>query len=108
MDGLFPEFTHIFKDPCGLTALSVLSTCAIPKLIAGMSEDEFVSAIESKHKGRLMRRKLRSLQSVAKTSIGISAGSQAVSWEISFLVEKFGLISQHIRRLESELIEAGR
>ena len=24
LDGLFPEFTQVFKDPCGMTALSVL------------------------------------------------------------------------------------
>ena len=76
LDGLFPEFTQVFKDPCGLTALSVLSTCAIPRVIAEMTEDEFVAAIEAKHKGRLMRRKLRALHNLAKTSIGIYAGAQ--------------------------------
>lgn len=104
LDGVFPEFTHIFKDPCGLTARSVLTTCAIPGLIAGMSEEEFVSAIEAKHEGRLMRRKLRSLQNIAKTSIGIPAGSQSVSQEIAFLVEKYGLIRQHIGKLETGLM----
>jgi hypothetical protein len=24
LDGLFPEFTQVFKDPCGRTALTVL------------------------------------------------------------------------------------
>jgi transposase len=56
LDGLFPEFTLVFKDPCGLTALSVLSTCAIPGVIAGMTEEEFVATIEAKHQGRLMRK----------------------------------------------------
>jgi len=36
LDGLFPEFTQVFKDTCGLTALSVLSTCSIPGVIARM------------------------------------------------------------------------
>src|SRR4030043_897725 len=30
LDAVFPEFTHVFKDPCALTALSVLSTCTTP------------------------------------------------------------------------------
>jgi len=38
LDGLFPEFTQVFKDPCGLTALSVLSTCSVPGVIARMTE----------------------------------------------------------------------
>src|SRR5208283_5973168 len=33
LDGLFPEFTQVFKDPGGLTALAVLSTCSIPCII---------------------------------------------------------------------------
>ena len=105
LDGLFPEFTLVFKDPCGLTALSVLSACAIPGVIAMMNEDEFVAAIQAKHRGRLMRRKLRALHYVARTSIGIAAGAQSASTEISFLVEKLDLIGHHIRIIERTLIK---
>jgi len=105
LDALFPEFTQVFKDPCALTALSVLSTCPIPRVIDGMTEDEFVAIVEVHHRGhRLMRRKLRALHSIAKTSIGIEAGARSVSMEISFLVEKLGLIRQHIRIVEGSLI----
>jgi len=104
LDGLFPEFTHIFKDPCGLTALSVLSTCSIPSVIAGMTEDEFVATIEAKHQGRLMRKKLRELHCSARMSIGINAGALSVSSEISFLVEKLELIRRHIRIIERTLV----
>ena len=104
LDALFPEFTFVFKDPCGLTALSVLSTCAIPGAIAGMTEDEFVATIEAKHKGRLMRKKLRALHYSARTSIGIDAGARSVSSEIAFLVEKLELIRRHIRIIGGTLI----
>jgi transposase len=36
LDGLFPEFVQVFKDPCGVTALSVLSICAVPGVITQM------------------------------------------------------------------------
>jgi transposase len=105
LDGLFPEFTHVFKDPCGLTALSVLSTCNIPCAIAEMTEDEFVATIEANHHGRrLMRRKLRALHRIAGTSIGIGAGTRSVASEISFLVEKLELIKRHIRIIERALV----
>jgi transposase len=104
LDGLFPEFTQVFKDPCGLTALSVLSTCAIPRVIAGMTEEEFVATIEVKHQGRLMRRKLRALYYSARKSIGIDAGSRSVASEISFLVEKLELIKGHISYIEGTLV----
>jgi hypothetical protein len=104
LDGLFPEFTRVFKDPCALTALSVLSTCPIPKVIAGMTEDEFVATIEARHQGRLMRKKLKALHCSARTSIGIDAGARSVSSEISFLVEKLELIRRHIRIIEGTLV----
>ena len=40
LDALFPEFTQVFKDPGGLTALTVLSTCPIPRVIAETTEDD--------------------------------------------------------------------
>jgi transposase len=104
LDGLFPEFTLVFKDPCGLTSLSVLSNCIIPKVIAGITEDEFIATIEAKHQGRLMRKKLRALHYSARTSIGIDAGARSVSSEISFLVEKLELIRRHIRIIERTLV----
>jgi len=104
LDALFPEFTHVFKDPCGLTSMSVLSICPIPMVIDGMTEEEFVATIEAQHQGRLMRRKLRALHYMARTSIGIEAGARSVSSEISFLVEKFELIRRHIRIIERTLV----
>jgi transposase len=105
LDALFPEFTQVFKDPGGLTALSVPSTCPIPRMIAGMTEDAFVATIEAQHKGRrLMRKKLRELHYLAKTSIGINAGARSLSCEIAFLVDKLELIRRQIRITEGMLI----
>jgi len=106
LDALFPEFTQVFKDPCGLTALSVLFACPIPRVIARMTEDEFVATIEARHKGRrLMRKKLRALHYSAKTSIGIDAGARSVSSEIASLVDKLELIKGQISIMEMTLIK---
>jgi transposase len=106
LDALFPEFTQVFKDPGGLTALTVLSTCPVPALISGMTEDEFMSTIEAHHKGRrLMRKKLRELHYLARRSIGIRAGARSVSSEIAFLVDKLELIRQQIRIMEGILVK---
>jgi transposase len=105
LDSLFPEFVRVFKDPCGLTALSVLSTCSIPRVIAGMTEEKFVATIKAKHQGRLMRKKLAALHNVARSSIGITAGAKSVSSEVSFLVEKLELIKRHICSIEQTLFK---
>ena len=104
LDGLFPEFVHVFKDPCAVTALCVLSCCAIPGIIAAMTEDEFVVTIEAHSRGhRLMRKKLRSLHHAAQSSIGIAAGARSVASEITFLVEKLELIKGQICSIERTL-----
>jgi len=105
LDGLFPEFTQVFKDPCGRTALSVLSICSVPLVIALMTEEEFVTVIRARHQGRLMRIKLRELHYAARHSIGIEAGAKSVSSEISFLVEKLELIRGHICIIERTLVK---
>jgi len=106
LDALFPEFTQVFKDPGGLTALSVLSTCPIPRVIARMTENEFVATIEAWRKGRrLMRKKLKTLHCSAKTSIGIDAGARSLSYEIAFLVDKLELIRRQIRIMEGTLVK---
>jgi transposase len=104
LDGLFPEFTQVFKDPCGHTALSVLSTCSIPGVIAAMAEEEFIDTIRANHDGRLMRRKLRALHYAARSSVGIEPGAESVSTEISLLVEKRRLIDRQVCRIEEVLI----
>ena len=106
LDVLFPEFTQVFKDPGGMTALTVLSTCPVPVLISGMTEDEFMATIEAHHDGRrLMRKKLRTLHYSARRSIGIHAGARSVSSEIGFLVDKLILIRQQIRIMEGMLVK---
>jgi len=104
LDGLFPEFTQIFKDPCGLTALSVLSTCPVPGIIAGMTEEQFLNLIKLGHRGRLMRRKLVALHKATVVSIGVKAGAHSVSTELSFLVERLLLIKRQIQMVEEALV----
>jgi len=103
LDGIFPEFTQVFKDPCGLTALSVLSICSMPGIIAQMMGEEFVNVIRAKHQGHLMRKKLRALHYAAQVSIGIEAGAWSVSSEISFLVEKLRLIKRQVWSIDETL-----
>jgi transposase len=97
LDGLFPEFTQVIKDPCCPTALSVLSFSSVPRVISCTTEEEFIDAIRVRYPGRLKKGKLRSLHSIANISIGIEPGAEAVSSEISFLAEKLQLIKRQIK-----------
>jgi len=104
LDGLFPEFTQIFKEVSGQTALRVLSVCPIPELIDGMTEDEFIKFVREGYQGRLMKGKLLALHYVARHSAGVKAGAWSVSSEISLLAEKLCLVNRHIRQIEQTLV----
>jgi transposase len=105
LDGLFPEFTQVFKDPCGRTALVVLSICPSPRDIASMNEDVFIDTIRSGRQGRLMRKKLRALHQASQTSIGIKPGAKAVAMEVSLLVSRYCLVEQQVDRFVKSLIQ---
>ncbi|MFC2022370.1 IS110 family transposase [Chloroflexota bacterium] len=105
LDGLFPEFSWVFKDACCLNALSVLAVCPIPGDISSMTEEEFINTIRANHRWLLKKKKLRSLYHVASTSVGIEVGAKAVSLEIGFLVEKLRLIKGQLQSLEKILIK---
>jgi transposase len=104
LDGLFPEFTQVFKDPCGLTAATVLTICATPSVIAAMSEEEFITIIKATNRPQLRSNKLRAIHKTAKTSIGIEDGANSLSWEISFLLDKIHLFAQQIRIIDQMLV----
>jgi len=105
LDGLFPELVRVFKDPCAVTALCILSCSLTPGDIAGATLDEFRATIEAQYQGhRLMRRKLAALYQAAKTSTGISAGARSVASEVAFLVEKYELIKKQIRTIDKTLV----
>jgi transposase len=105
LDGVFPEFVQVFKDPCAVTATGILSCCLTPGEIAGMSPTEFTSTIGANFQGRrLMRKKLEMLHHVARTSIGVIAGGKSVATEIGFLVEKLELIKKHVHTVNEILV----
>lgn len=105
LDGLFPEFTQIFKNPCGSTALTVLSTCPSPVAISNMTQEDFVNLIRRQRSGRLMRKKLCALHQAAQTSIGVKPGANGVAMEISSLVSRYYLIQHQVDAFVKELMQ---
>ena len=105
LDGLFPEFTQVFKNPCGKTALTVLSLCAVLEVIGRMKLEDFVDSIRKEFKGRAPKvQKLHAIHSIAGTSIGIGAAAESVSAELSLLVQRIRLNREQIERTENVLV----
>ena len=106
LGGLFPEFTLVFKDITGYTAMLVLTACAVPKEIAGMTEEEFVKMVTSvEGNRRVMTKKLRYLHQVAGSSIGVGVGTQGVAREISQLTQRVRIVKEQIEETQKHLKE---
>jgi transposase len=106
LDNLFPEFTQVFKDPCGKTAMAVLYRCAIPELIAKMKLSDLIDLIKPGFTGKILQTaKLRALQVQATNSIGVREGAFAVSQEITLLVQRIQMLSNQIETVILSLKE---
>lgn len=106
LDGVFPEFTRVFKSISGKTALMTLS-CGLPPLrMARMEPTDLVDRVRRQRPGeRLMVSKVKALQKEAKGSFGITEGSEAVTLEISQLADRLWMYNEQIERMERKLKE---
>lgn len=105
LDGVFPEFTGIFKEICGKTAMAVLLQCIPPGVITRMKLSSFIEVVRTGFSGRSLQvRKLRALHAQASNSIGIREGAEAVSAEIMFLTERLKLNSEQVEKVIKKLV----
>lgn len=106
LDGLFPEFCAVFKDPCAQSASAVLLTCALPAQIARLGVGEFIARVRQAQVGRrLAVKKLARLHALASTSVGVKAGALGVAQEIGLLVARQRLLADQLVSLEGRLRE---
>lgn len=105
LDGLFPEFALVFKDPCGKTALTVLSLDLTPQDMAAMEIKQFIELVRSKFQGRgLATKKIREMHTLAGDTAGIAAGARQVAMDISLLAERIRLNQTQLQKMEEVLI----
>lgn len=109
LDGIFPEFVDVFKNPCGKTALAVLSLAMPPAAIAVMDPEVFVAAVRGEFSGRgLGIKRLRELQRLARTSAGIREGTASVAGEIASLAQRIHLVMVQTEQQVIRLVELVR
>src|SRR3990170_4717019 len=105
LDGLFPEFCAVFKDPTGQTALAVLIACPVPAHIAAQPVGEFLRSVRQAASGkRLGVKKVRTLHTVAATSVGVKAGAHGVHLELQLLIQRLCLLADQLSQLERQLV----
>ncbi len=104
-DEAFPEFTHVFHDPNGPTALVFRERFPTPAAIATAS----LSALqEARGKTRMLSdARLLELQRLATESVGTNdaARLRGLVFEQQQLIEEYHLIVAHLEALEIEMTQ---
>lgn len=105
---LFPEFTQVFKDPSGATAMGVLKKYPSAAAVRQAGVEKLAELLAELAPGRYGRETAEELVRLAKGSV--SSGVARAAWERSLrmLVKQLGLLLEHLKELEKELEQLGK
>ncbi len=105
LDSQFPEFRTAFKDIAMKTALAVLTMYPCSHTIAGMTLEKFIDTMLTKYKGQhIIGKKLSAVYHAAQRSVGIEAGAGVIAFQLSQLVERIRLLTEHKERAEDLIV----
>jgi transposase len=104
-DELFPEFTQIFRDPNGPTALTFRERFPTPAILSTASLSMLQEARGNTR--QLSEAKLLQLQQLATNSIGTKdvARLRGLAFEQQQLIEELKLITSHLEVLDAEMMQ---
>lgn len=102
---LFPEFTQVFADPCGQTALAVLKVYPSAQAVAEAGEAavyQVLRAVPAPHFGRPPAQQLVAL---AQASVGSGRALRGRASSLHILCDQLEHTQANLTRLEQELEE---
>ena len=104
MDEYFPEFETVFKTFIeGKTALHLLKNCPFPKDVLKLKELEIQELLKGAVKKTVGIKKIKELQNIAKTSIGITLGIEGAKIRLKVLLENYEQNVKHLELIENEM-----
>src|SRR5262249_33648236 len=100
-DELFPEFTDVFKDPNGPTALALRAQFPTPQAVATAP----FAMLRHGKRGRPSNAQLVELQRLASQSIGIKdlVRQRGLVLQQRQLIAEVPLLQEHLQELETEI-----
>ncbi len=102
-DRIFPEFTKIFANKFGKTALALLESYPTPEEMAELSLDDLRAVVKSLSKRGISTGKIKRLHSACRNSIGIAFGKESFKIELNILIENLRLVQRQIDSLEAKI-----
>lgn len=100
---LFPEFTKIFKNITCKSAVYLLEHHPLPEDIVAMDPERLTAVLQKVSRGRIGAEKTGQLIAVARNSVGIQHGRDAICLEIGQLIDEIHRHDQFIEQLEEQM-----
>ena len=94
---LFPELPRVFKDLTGETASAMLRNHAAAAVVRKMSQEAFIASVRADFCGQRMQvAKLRRAHVLAKRSVGVSDGVEALQLALRLHIEALEALEQQL------------
>lgn len=103
LDRIFPEFSFVFANKFGKTAMSLISDYPTPEELSVLSLDELTQIIKGLSKRGISEKKIKQLHDSARNSIGITFGREAFKIELEILIKRLGVFQEQINFLENKI-----
>ena len=103
MDRIFPEFTNVFSNKFGKTAVALLTEYSTPEEMAELSICELTEIIKKVSKRGISEKKIEHLHNSAQNSIGITFGQEAFKFELKILLERLEMLQKQTDKLENKI-----
>lgn len=102
---LFPELRQEFQDITAQTAVALLRSLPSAMAIRDRSEEDFIAGVRTEFRGqRLQVAKLRRAYRLAKTSVGVRDGIQALQLQVRLQLDSL----EHLQTQMEEVCQALR
>jgi transposase len=104
---LFPELPRVFKDFTGATALAMLRHHTAAVTVRRMSQERFIAGVRANFRGQRMQvAKLRRVHVLARQSVGLTDGVEALQLALRLHIEALEALQQQLEEVSTALVDA--
>ena len=103
LDQFFPEFTEVFKDVEGKTAMKTLRMFALPEVVEKLSAEEILVGWKQEIKRGIGIKRARHLVDAAKSSAGCREGTKMALMGLNMLLDEYYVYQQQMAVVMAEM-----
>lgn len=105
MDSYFPEYAGVFSDMFGSASLAVLEKSPMPSELLRRKAPSLASDISKAARRQIGQAKASELKAAAKSSVGITLGLDAASFEVRSMVSQVRFLEERASEVEERIEE---